>query len=208
MADTILCGCGCGTAIPARDSRGRARSRASGHTNVRPLADRFWEKVRKTDGCWYWTGASANGYGYIYDHGVRRATHVAWELTYGPFPPDKFALRHCDEPSCVRPDHLFVGTHADNMADRQAKRRTATGERAGARTKPHAFPRGEQRADAKLSAQAISEARLRHAGGASYAELAREIGVDVQTIRRAIRGETWRHLSTSNTAGRQGSTSR
>jgi hypothetical protein len=92
----------------------------------RPLADRFWERVVKTDGCWLWTGATVRGYGYIRADGgrVQLKTHrVSWELHNGPLPPEALVCHHCDNPSCVNPAHLYVGTEADNVHDRERRRR-------------------------------------------------------------------------------------
>lgn len=98
---------------------------------TRPLAERFWEKVLCSDGCWMWlAGRNALGYGTIQYGKPRRsvlAHRVAWELTHGAPPPADLEVCHrCDEPACVRPDHLFLGTHRDNMRDMIAKRRRVT----------------------------------------------------------------------------------
>ena len=112
------------------------------------LLRRFWSKVQPTEGCWLWTGArSTEGYGYI-GVGPRRnhkdvlAHRLMWELTYGPIPNGLWVLHRCDTPSCVRPDHLFLGTHQDNMDDMKRKGRTHVGGGAAwQRAKTHC-PRG------------------------------------------------------------------
>lgn len=90
--------------------------------------DRFWAKVAKYDGCWIWTAAkNQNGYGLFRVPGrkwVVVASRVSWELERGPIPEGIFVCHHCDNPSCVRPDHLFLGTNADNNRDRHRKGRT------------------------------------------------------------------------------------
>lgn len=98
------------------------------------LLTRFWAKVDRSagpDGCWPWTGSSKpGGYGRIRltgaARGMRRATHLSIEIETGlPFPKGKLACHHCDNPSCVNPAHLFLGSHADNVADKEAKGRGA-----------------------------------------------------------------------------------
>ena len=91
-----------------------------------PLERRFWDKVTMGDGCWEWTGTRHSwGYGLL---GGRRKVHlrahrVSWEIHFGPIPAGLYILHHCDNPRCVRPDHLFLGTHRDNMADMVKKGR-------------------------------------------------------------------------------------
>ena len=81
----------------------------------RPLEERFWKQVKKTDdaeSCWEWTGSgNAKGYGHInggLDRGNLRANRVAWELAHGPIPDGMLVCHKCDNPKCCRPDHLFL----------------------------------------------------------------------------------------------------
>lgn len=95
---------------------------------VKSIADRFWLKVKRTRGCWIWTGSvNAKGYGQMSQgrRGLRPLqTHrVSWQLHYGQIPDGLLVLHSCDNPRCVRPDHLFLGTAADNTADMVAKER-------------------------------------------------------------------------------------
>jgi hypothetical protein len=92
------------------------------------INERFWSKVRKGDGCWEWVGSQdRQGYGeFVVSMGPRvrsRAHRVAWELTNGPIPDGLNACHRCDNPVCVRPDHIFIGTQRDNVRDAMAKGR-------------------------------------------------------------------------------------
>lgn len=89
-------------------------------------AARFWSKVKKTATCWLWmAGTSPAGYGRLGQggQGSMLAHRYAYELTRGPIPKGLFVLHSCDTPPCVRPDHLFLGTHQDNMDDMNRKGR-------------------------------------------------------------------------------------
>ena len=101
------------------------------------IAERFWSKVRKTEGCWEWAAGritdprGKSGYGNFYigakdGKKIEAVAHrVAWELTNGAIPEGLKVLHECDNPGCVRPDHLFLGTQKDNIADMISKGRRA-----------------------------------------------------------------------------------
>ena len=98
-----------------------------------PFEERFWMRVDQSDpdGCWEWQGGRSNrgGYGLV---GVGKAKNakahrIAYELANGPFDSDLFVCHRCDNPPCCRPDHLFLGTNADNAADRERKGRNRPG---------------------------------------------------------------------------------
>ena len=137
-----------------------------------PVIKPFDFYVDKSDGCWNWTGyKDIDGYGRYYD-GIKtkRAHRIAWVKANGEIPDGLWVLHHCDNPSCVNPAHLRVGTHRDNALDRD--------------TRGHC-------ARAKLDATQVTEIRNSKAGPR---ELARRYGVTYQNIWNILAGKTWRHV--------------
>jgi len=92
-------------------------------TKQRPLADRFHEKyaINECTGCWIWLAAlSTRGYAHFWNADLKLmigGNRISWELHNGAIPHGKHVLHKCDNPKCVNPDHLFLGTHGDNMRD-------------------------------------------------------------------------------------------
>lgn len=150
----------------------------------RPIEARLWERIQITPGCWNWTGPNDRGYGYLRrgnKHQPRISAHrLSWELNVGPIPDGLFVCHHCDNPSCIRPDHLFLGTSADNSSDAVRKGRR---------------PTGEQHHNARLTAEQVREIRRRFNDGATTAQLGRAFGVTRQNIRFIVTGKSWRTVA-------------
>lgn len=149
--------------------------------------ERFWAKVQKTDGCWIWTGALRHGRpAFSMWPKVVTGYRFVWELTYGPIPDGLHVCHHCDNPACVRPDHLFVGTAADNLRDMGRKGRSAP------QTKPHLF-RGENNGHSKLTREQVEEIRATITGPrGSLTRVARKYGISVFHASDIRRGKFWR----------------
>lgn len=96
------------------------------------VVERFWLKVAQAEGCWLWLGAKGRrGYGYLHRGGKTdrhpiRAHRASWEIHFGAIPAGLWVLHKCDNPPCVNPNHLFLGTRKDNMDDCASKGRVCT----------------------------------------------------------------------------------
>ena len=132
------CQCGCGQLAPVASInrtrgnmvKGQPMRFICGHNPKNPkiiLPDYFWQRVDQSDDCWMWQGYKNNyGYGLIGTTGKKTQAHrYSYTLAYGPIPDGLWVLHHCDQPACVRPDHLFLGTTQDNTADMIAKKRAS-----------------------------------------------------------------------------------
>lgn len=139
----------------------------------------FWAYVDQQSDCWLWTGyVSTDGYGQlVYQRRKYKAHRLAYELTFGSIDPGMMVCHRCDTPLCCRPDHLFLGTNADNMADCVRKGRSA---------------RRSSHSQARLTEDAVVEIRERYAAGLdSQQSLADRFGVHRTTIGHVVRGGTW-----------------
>ena len=158
-----------------------------GLRNQAPLEQRFWRMVKKTEDCWMWSGGKrANGYGQISEGGrgsrSLSAHRVSYELHYGPIPDGLVVMHSCDNPACVNPHHLSVGTYKENTHDMIAKGRKRT-----------VAPVGAENGKSILSEQEVLYIRAN--GHKSHAQLGREIGVSPNCVRGVRIGRTWSHVT-------------
>lgn len=146
--------------------------------SLRERLENYTHRADGEDGCWVWTGCrSSSGYGALNVAGRMVATHrLAWEMANGAIPSGLFICHSCDNPSCINPAHLFLGTHIQNMADCKSKKRTM---------------RGERHHQAKLSISVVREIRL---GNGPLRFDAVRFGVSESTITRIRHGKLWGHL--------------
>jgi len=195
-----------------------------------PAETRFWMNVLcdVRTGCWMWQGdkiytaRGGGGYGILYVGrqytvlesspgrmvveilSARRtyAHRYSWELLVGQIPGGMILCHRCDIPECVRPDHLFVGTHKDNNRDMWTKGRAnpqgpiapLKGEAWRAVYGRRAQPRGEQLWNAKLTVEDVREMRRRRTTGASLRALAESFGVHLSLVHRICNRQAWKHV--------------
>lgn len=158
-----------------------------------PLVRLTEKTVVRENGCWEWTGlVEKDGYGRMWvgsrTDGSRRPARVnriSYELNCGPV-GDMHVCHRCDNRLCIRPEHLFLGSHADNMADMVSKHRSASGERHGRSTKPWRTARGERNGMRRHTNEQIAEA-VSKCAYTVQARVAEEYGVHVGTIERWLR---------------------
>jgi DNA-binding XRE family transcriptional regulator len=142
---------------------------------------RFWDKVDKDEpgDCWEWTASvGSHGYGQIWDGFTNWLAHrFSYHIHHGPIPDGLFVCHHCDNKRCVNPDHLFLGTTDENMADAVRKGRMES---------------GEDRYNSKLTEPEVLEIVARHDAGESQSALAEDYGVSRGTINSIVAGYSWR----------------
>lgn len=144
--------------------------------------ERFWGKVNKTNGCWNWlTYKDRDGYGeFQLEKKKSKAHRASWQIHFGKIPEGLCVLHKCDNPPCVNPSHLFLGTPADNNKDRSLKGRSA---------------KGEKMASAKLTENKVLNIRKMYAAGnIKQKTLARLFDINFRTISQIINRKLWNHI--------------
>ncbi len=189
--ETVSCG-SCGKSFLVyqhliRVGKGKYCSRAcqdKGRSDV-PIESRFWARVEKTDGCWIWNGPHGKrGYGNlccgpIGNRRIEGAHRYSWELHNGPIPNALQVLHHCDNPRCVRPDHLFLGTAQDNVDDKCQKGRC---------------PTGVNNPAAKVNERDVIEIRYLAAAQIPQVAIAEMFGIKQSTVSCIALRKIWKHV--------------
>lgn len=158
----------------------------------KPAEERFWDKVAigEPDACWEWQGAvQPSGYGFMHG-GIGRprwvlAHRLSWEMHNGPIPEGLAVLHRCDNPPCVNPAHLWLGTRADNNRDRGEKGRGR-----------EARQRGAANTNAKLTEDDVRQiiAALQELPRRSQTEIAQQFGIKQPQVSRIMLRQNWAHL--------------
>jgi len=148
---------------------------------------RFWKFVeRRPDGCWLWRGSRDRiGYGHFRSRALASsgvlAHRYSWFIHHGPVLDGLDVCHRCDVPGCVNPQHLFLGTHTDNMRDMFAKKRRR-------------ILRGSQLSHAVLTEEDVREIRRKRAAGASLSELSERFGLAKSNICAIAKRRRWKHV--------------
>jgi predicted DNA-binding protein (UPF0251 family) len=147
---------------------------------------RFWSRVDREGpgGCWIWKACTAKGYGRLRVGSRNVTTHrFSYALHVGPIPEGMCVCHRCDNPLCVNPGHLFLGTNQENTADRVAKRRSSRA--------PHPVF-GERHASAKLTPDDVRKIRATVSSGLSQRKAAAALGLKRSAVKYALDG--WRSV--------------
>lgn len=149
--------------------------------------EKFWKKVQRTETCWLWLGdKDRRGYGRVrrreFSARTVQAHRYAWFLTHGDW-PDLLVCHRCDIPNCVNPEHLFLGTHQDNMDDMWRKGRGKPG---------HIW--GAKQGQAKLTDEKVLRIRALAEQGQTHDDIAAQFGVCRSNVSIIVRRKGWTHV--------------
>lgn len=177
-----------GCSVPLRNTNRKKRPAQVGIRGRRGVSTTLAERlaarthINPTTGCWEFAGSASNAYGHMQVLGdtatrTRKLAHRAsWELKYGPIPNGLHVCHRCDNPRCINPDHLFLGTHAANMRDAVNKGRK------------NCF--GRQ----KLTALAVFDIYARARQGERHIDIAMVYGIARHSVWAIVHGRSWKHL--------------
>lgn len=191
-----LCGCGCGQPAPIATKNDSSTNRIKGmpmtyivgHSRrVKGSVEEWFNaRIEKTETCWLWRGTMAKvGYGQVSLRGIHNihtyAHRLSYELHNGPIPKGLEVCHKCDVRACVNPDHLFVGTHADNMADASRKLRMHP---------------GELNYNTPLTEDDVRQMRSLYTGRKGEpTRIGRQFGVTRKTAENILKRKTWKHVA-------------
>jgi len=165
-----------------------------GNPVIKSVKERYWEKVKKgaPDDCWPWLGSKSGNFGHgrfsINRHRGTTAHRYGWILAHGDIPEGKFVCHKCDNPSCVNPDHLFLGTHKDNMQDMVKKNRCNK-------------PIGDKHHNSKVNPDIVRHIRKKEMQQRAYAKL---YGLCQRTVAEIQKKLTWKHVADQPEIGSEG----
>jgi len=147
----------------------------------------FWKKVKKGKSCWLFGGNQKDGYGILdFAYPEIRAHRYSWRISHGDIPRGGHVLHKCDVRHCVNPDHLYIGTNADNIGDKVRRGRS--------KTKPEHIRRGSRHPRTSFTDRDVLLIRDRLRGGERVVALAKEYGVCHQTISNIGTRRSWTHI--------------
>lgn len=181
------CHCGCGQKTRKSPQTGMPCIFKNGHQTTE---NKFWSRINKNGSiplhrpelghCWEWIGGFTGKYGSFKDGiGNRISAHrFSWELAFGNIPEELIVCHSCDNPKCVNPSHLFLGTHQDNTDDMNKKARGSY---------------GENRPASKLTWKQVDEIREKHRNGQAIRALGREYNISQRATQAIIRRQTWKY---------------